>query len=357
MSAPRVLCWPPAHPYVDRLYGRVAQPVRLPEDEDGDELLHDLTWLRHNAHRVDIAHLHFGQHTHPISRVVEVVATLRACAIPVVWTVHQVRNPALEPEQDRTLELLDAASPHVNRVTTFTPSASATLSERLDRPVEVIPHGPLVPRTRRRSLRNSRALGPARPARGHVLVVVGPGRRSTSLDDVVAAAAGGRRRSLRILLHRSQRADHADAVEAAADSASVDVALHDGLTQGELEHELLDAAALLLPTLWGTHSGLAEMAADLGIPVVPTTCSHVDEQVPTDLRVAVDGARLSSTDLAAVFDAPSLPEAPRPESRDRAARAFLAGHEHLYRHSVGLTTMGHTIDLDSGGSPSTGRRA
>lgn len=356
MNAPRVLCWPPAHPYVDRLYGRVAQPVPLPEDEAGDALLHDLTWLRHNAHRIDIAHLHFGQHIQAISRVVEVVATLRACAIPVVWTVHQVRNPELEVEQDRTLELLDAASPHLNRVTTFTPSASATLSERLDRPVEVIPHGPLVPRTRRRSLRNSRELGPARPARGHVLVVVGPGRRSTSLDDVVAAAAVGRRRSLRVLLHRSQRADHADAVAAAADSASVDVVLHDGLTQRELESELLDAAALLLPTLWGTHSALAEVAADLGIPVVPTTSSHVDEQVPAGLRVAVDDGRLSATDLAELFDAPAVPEAARPETRDRAGRAFLAGHEHLYRHAVGLTTMGHTVDLDTGGSPAAGHR-
>ena len=96
---------------------------------------------------------------------------------------------------------------------------------------------------------------------------------------------------------------------------------------------------------------------DLGTPVVPTTSSHVDEQVPTDLRVDVQGDRLSTTDLAAVFDAPSLPESARPESRDRAARAFLAGHEHLYRHAVGLTTMGHAIDLDTGGSHASGRRA
>lgn len=298
----------------------------------------DSDWTGQRAAVFDVAHIHDGKAIDRVEELPEAVEALRAHGVPVVWTVHHLAHPELDRDDAPHLEALSASSSHVNRVTTFTDGAAEALSERLGRPVEVLPHGPLVDRSRRRTLRARRALPGLRGGRAPVLAVVGQGRRNADVVPLVEAATNGRRRGLRLLLHRDHR-DAGAAVDLAGDNPEVEVVLHDGLDQSTLEHEVLRASALVLPHLWGTHSGLAELAADLGTPVIPASCGRVDEQVRVEQQIAVNGDGLSSADLAEVFNAASLPPGATEEERERAEAHATAGADHLYRNATQCSTL------------------
>ncbi len=334
MSLPRVLHWPSAPASAGRLGPPVARTARFGGQRPTRAEITDPGWVRDNAFRIDVAHVHTGWEDLAISRVVDVVATLRACGVPVVWTVDHLQPPALPAGADQAMAALDAASPHVARMTTLTPGAAAVLGAHLDRPVEVIPHGPLLDAPRRRGLRLSRDARPLRDQRDHVLVVVGPTHRWTRLDELVEVAAARTRRRLRVLLHRDQQHVHADALELAAGNEDVDVVVHDGLRVRDVAHELVDAAAVVLPHLRGTHSALAELAGDVGVPVVPTDCGHVGDQLPHDQVIAVRDGRLVQADVEAVLDGAGLPPGALEEDRRRAEQQHLAGHVRLYRRTA-----------------------
>lgn len=344
MTIPRVLAYPQSHPYVDRLDGTAARLVRPDSDAPRLPLAYDPDWVATHADGWDLAHLHFGHEQHPLDQVVEVVRAHRRAGRPVVVTAHDLQVPHLPAGDTAALDLLDAIAPCASAVTTLTEGCADVLRRRLGADVEVLPHGPLVPALIRQRARAAHR-GDGRPS-GHVLVHAGRVRPNAGLAEVVAAAAAlDRPGAVRI----GVREEDAAAVRSlAAGVPAVEVLAGPRLPEADLVRAVAAADALLLPYRWGTHSGLLELAADVGTPVRCTAAGFVAEQrdaalrhagdPPAPVHVAADpagGADAPRIDVAALRQA--ITAAPRPGERARSAaraqddRAFLEGHARLYR--------------------------
>jgi beta-1,4-mannosyltransferase len=105
-----------------------------------------------------------------------------------------------------------------------------------------------------------------------------------------------------------------------------------------LEHTTLAAAiagadALLLPYRWGTHSGLLELALDVGTPVLASDAGAFADQGPVrTFPVIAEGVEVAGL-AAALRDAADgrLPPAPSWAAREAAAQRFLEEHRRTYR--------------------------
>ncbi len=170
---------------------------------------------------------------------------------------------------------------------------------------------------------------------GHILVNAGILRPNLGLEELAAACRAVRPTlPVRVQVHRRS----ADAVTAiVGDVPGIEVVVHDGLTHAELERTVADAAALLLPYRWGTHSGLMEVAADVGTPVLATSVGFLLTQphtVPAGhprAGIAVSDDRVDVTELALALTRP-LRMAPvvRDADRDRDEATFTTMHDRLY---------------------------
>lgn len=97
-----------------------------------------------------------------------------------------------------------------------------------------------------------------------------------------------------------------------------------------------DADVLLLPYVWGTHSGLLELASDLGTPVVAGDVGHIRDQAPATL-IPVHAGRIDPDLLTDAVDA-VLRDPPTPipiEDRTRALAALRQAHTQLYAELLG----------------------
>ncbi|MGI9015917.1 MAG: hypothetical protein ACR2HR_02235 [Euzebya sp.] len=349
MTWPRVLSYPPRHPYVDRLDGRVArlvhrdQPMPLPGFYDPD-------WIRDHAGDFDIAHLHFGHEQYHADQVVEAVSAHRSCGIPVVWTVHDLQIPVLGPRRDDAIDLLMAVAPLLNAIVTLTPPCALRVEELTGRPVRVIPHGPLVPSSRRRRLRATHRM-PTETRRPYLLHA-GTLRENIGWERVVEAYALARPgRDLVIQVNNAHR-DRVVAVSKDVDG--VVVRGYDVLGDTTLERSIAQAAALVLPYRWGTHSGLLEVAADIGTPVITTTTGFLAAQHPVvalnlDHDHQPDIDELAAVLTSANFDGRAGAALMVSEAdRERAEHAFYAHHERLYRLSKlgAVRTATPRVDID-----------
>jgi beta-1,4-mannosyltransferase len=327
---PRVLSYPPRHPYVDRLHGRAATLVHRDEPMPRLDRFYDPAWVRANAQGWDVAHLHFGHEQHPVDRVVEVALAHRRAGVPVVVTVHDLEVPHLPPDDPGPARLLTALAPVASAVLTLTPGCAAAVRALTGRPAAVVPHGPLVPAARRHRLRAHRR---RRFGGGHVLVHAGTVRPNLGLEEVVAAC---RLQHPHLPVRIQVRDAAADRVRhAVADTPGIEVVATGHLGDALLERRVADAAALLLPYRWGSHSGLLEMAADVGTPVLHTDVGWLAEQPaarPLAVPIPVTAGRVDVTALARALAGP-LPPAPplAVHERDRAAAALVEGHRRLYR--------------------------
>lgn len=323
---PWVLSYPPRHPYVDRFHGTVATLVHRDEPMPELDRFYETEWLRSQRHQVDIAHLHFGHEQHPLPRVLDALRALRRLGIGVVMTVHDLDNPHLRPELDDTVEAVRQMAPLAHTVTTLTDSA-ATVVQRLTgiRP-RVIPHGPLLRPDRMHRARRQRAV--AAGGWGPVLVHAKPERPGYDLE---AALEAGARLADTVPLRVLVDAEHASHVTDHPAARHVEVVVHDGLSHARLVAHLVASRLLVLPYRHGTHSGLLELAADVGVPVVATDAGCYDEQHPVwtvpvrDRSVDVDAL------VQAISAAPDRPHLVSPvEQRERLYHAVLRAHRSLY---------------------------
>jgi beta-1,4-mannosyltransferase len=147
-------------------------------------------------------------------------------------------------------------------------------------------------------------------------------RAAVDAVERIAAAGGAVRLDLLVHAHAAGR----DEVLAAA-SDVVRVRAHDPLPLDDLCAALVRSDALVLPYRWGTHSGLVELAADLGVTVLAADVGHLAEQVPlVACRPGVDGLAAGIRRLLAG----DLPAVPPIEERARALETFRSGHARLY---------------------------
>ena len=327
---PRLLSYPPRHDYVDRLGQGAAFLVHTGEPWPALPSFYDPGWLARHHSEWDLAHLHFTWEQYPAKRVAEVLATHREWGTPLVWTAHDLRNPhtADAAADDTYLSLLAGAA---DRVITLTAGAASEVSRRFGRNAQVIPHGPLLAAETAAAMRARRV-----PRRGTPRLLVHGKSLRASLDwEAVVTATGdliqqGVSLQLDVLVHEDLAARVEDR---AGGVAGVRVRPHRPLTLAGLCRELVAADALVLPYRWGTHSGLLELAADLGVPLIAADVGYLREQGHGIFYgPGADGLQRALRDFAT--DPPAVTAVPL-EERERLRNQFIQAHRTVYGELAG----------------------
>lgn len=324
----RVLSYPPAHDYVDRLHDTAARLVERDEAWPRLPRFWDPAWVRANARGWDVAHVHFTWEQYDVARVSAVLDAHRSAGRPVVWTAHDLDNPHRRDPRadDAVLEVLAAAA---DVVVALTPGSADRVASTFGTSARVVPHGPIVGSGAMVAARSR----PRRPGPTRVLLHAKSLRANLDWEAVVDAAAlvASERDDVVVAVDVHDEPDVVAAVRARA-GAGVEVVAHPRRGLADLCARIADADLLVLPYRWGTHSGLAELATDLGTTVVATDVGHVAEQVPS-LVVGVRDGRVDVGDLAATLQAaadgrrpPAVPVA----ARQRALADLVQGHRTIY---------------------------
>ncbi|WP_341253176.1 hypothetical protein [Euzebya pacifica] len=347
---PRVLSHPPRHPYVDRFDETVSRVVHRDEPMPRLDAYHDPDWVRRHSGDWDLVHLHFGHEHHPVERMVDVLDAHRSAGTPIVVTVHDLANPHLRPQDDPSLDLLGPMVERARVVTTLTVGCANAVAAHTGVHPRIIPHGPILPADRMwraRRLRSASA-GPWGP----LLLHAKPRRPSHDVRGVLDAVAlldGGV--PMRVLVDR----DDVDLLRGHRALELVDLVVHDGLEHRELVRQIALSRGLVLPYRWGTHSGMLELAADVGTAVIGTDAGFVAEQH----SMAVAPLRRDHVDPIEMADQMiSLRDADlvsRAEDRERLGYQVLAAHERVYRAALGtVQTAPRAVDRLATASPGGG---
>jgi beta-1,4-mannosyltransferase len=330
----RVLSYPPRHPYVDRLADRVATLVHRDEPWPRLPSFYDPVWIGARTGDWDLAHLHFTWEQHPVDRFATVLDRHRAAGRPLVWTAHDLRNPHTG-DADRDDPYLAVLAERADTVLTLTAWAAAQLHQRFGRTATVVPHGPLLPAATAQRLR-------ARRRREDVVTVLlhakSLRRNLDVLGCVEAMSALPADVPVRLVLSLHDEPEVRRTIPAVL-PANVTAWWHPPLAHDTLAAAIAAADALLLPYRWGTHSGLLELAMDVGTAVIASDAGAFCDQGPVRTIPVVDGRVAVAGLVAALREAAAgrLPPAPGWAEREAAAARFLAEHARVYRE---LTATG-----------------
>ncbi|HUY52303.1 MAG TPA: glycosyltransferase [Streptosporangiaceae bacterium] len=230
----------------------------------------------------DVLHLHHIE----FDSVTELRTVLRECARSrrrVVFTAHDI-DPVFgdRPSYHRKLRLL--AEQDVPFVC-LTPGSAAVLRHRLGAALTstVIPHGYVV---------SPDALPVPRPrpaGAGLRYLLFGALRANRDIPTVLYNWRLGRRQrssTLSLLLRAPGRANLAherDRWELIAATAASEPRLHVDVvpyaSDADVANFAAECDALILPYLWGSHSGQLELAFDLGLLPVASSVGYLREQV------------------------------------------------------------------------------
>jgi hypothetical protein len=119
-------------------------------------------WVTENRDRFDVFHVHFGFDAIAPEDLREVVGELKRHNKPLVYTVHDLRNPH-HPERTAHDEQQDVLVAAANALITLTPGAARAVSERWGRNAVVLPHPHVLDSVR---------IGRPRPRRGPFVVAM-----------------------------------------------------------------------------------------------------------------------------------------------------------------------------------------
>jgi hypothetical protein len=321
---------PPTDPGETLLTGQWWPPVMLSP-----------SWVHDNRDEFDVFHIQFGFDAQEPSRLAELARALRSDGKPLVYTVHDLRNPHHEDRRahDAHLGVLISQS---DALITLTEPAAAEIESRWGRRPIVLPHPHVVELDR---FPARRAPGPeftvgvhAKSARASMapLPVV------RALAEVVPALPGG---NLQVNIHHDvfdagglrHDPDLARYLTAAAAAGHIDLRVHDCFSDEELWTYLESLDVSVLPYRFGTHSGWLEACYDLGTAVIAPSCGYFAAQRPC-LTYRHDESGFDAGSLqAAVLDA--YQRRPhwqaRPEDRLRERTTVAAAHRHLYEQLLG----------------------
>lgn len=291
----RVCSYPPRHDYVDRLHGVAVDLVERDEEWPRLPRFWNPAWVAANAHRWDDAHLHFTWEQYPLATVAAVLDAHRAAGRRIVWTAHDLQNPHRRDDRWDGAALALLAS-RADRVVTLTSGAAIALRERVGVEATVVPHGPLADVDTMHAARSR----PRRPGPTRVLLHAKSLRANLDWAAVVLAArvATGRGLDVRVDVDVHDEPAIVAAVRSVA-GPGVAVTAHRRRGFRDLCARIAHADAIVLPYRWGTHSGLAELATDLGTTVIASDAGFVGDQVPAVVVARVAG----SVDVGLLADA------------------------------------------------------
>jgi GT2 family glycosyltransferase len=333
-NAPRVASIPTSHPYVSAVRPQWLRPA-LPARSSGwaPDPLFRPGYLRRYAPALDAVHLHFGfDHLTP-AQLQEFLLELARCEIPLVYTLHDLRNPHHEDlhRHQQHLRLLMAAAAEV---VTLTDAAAQVCVQEYGRRPRVMPHPTVLP-----SSWPPPARDPSPDGERMVVVALKALRRNVAnpaalVEQVVRGGAPSGAR-IRVLLHPVACGHRdIDRLRHLHDQGLIELDVRPYLPEPELVRLMARAWAWVLPYRFGTHSGWVELGRDLGTWVIAPNCGFYAAQNPDILTygnseaTGLDEKSLRSAVRAAVTQ-------PRPSPASRAERMIerdlaQATHEALY---------------------------
>lgn len=329
----RVATVPTEHAYLDAaLPTDVARPDLCPgwtvsAGPWAPSIVLDPDELRRHVGEIDLVHVHFGFDHLSTDELRTWTATLRELDLPLVVTVHDLRNPhhAERAQHDDHLTVLLGSAAEV---LTLTPGAATEIARRWGVRAQVVPHPAVLAAgsstvsgtvgLHLKSLRRN-VLEPERVVRG---VLAG------------AQEGGGH---LQVDVHL----EVLDAPGLAGVRAieGLDLRAHDRFTDAQLAEYLRGLHVSVLAQRFGTHSGWLEACRDAGTAVVaPSSGYHAEQWSAVHTYVHDEQHGLDETSLAdAVRDAVhSRPVEPAdPVFRARQREEVRAAHGAAYRRATG----------------------
>ncbi|MGI8755975.1 MAG: glycosyltransferase [Acidimicrobiales bacterium] len=325
-SCTTVLAIPAGHPYVQRV-----RP-------DGVRILPDPTdpWWPHPGlepdyvatvrNQVDLVHLHFGYEHRSAAQLAQWLDALDALGLPLVVTVHDLRNPHLADNvpHERHLDLLLRRA---DVVTTLTGAAARQIERRSQRRVVIVAHPPLLDHAGCRPATESGLVGVTLKDRPSVA------RPDEVLPPVLAAvvASGGH---LEVRLEPTASGALAARAKALLSGAPATVTVAAPSDDAAFAAGLARLHVAVLAYRFGTHSGWLEACRDVGTRVVaPSSGCYRDQwdQVVT-YDVGVDGVDSPSL-RRAVEHSLALDPVPAPDPAEQEGRRddIVAAHSRIYR--------------------------
>jgi glycosyltransferase involved in cell wall biosynthesis len=295
-------------------------------------------WLE-GHHDFDVFHVHFGFDAYSPAELAGVVDLLRGRGVPLVYTVHDLRNPH-QPDPAVHDALLDILIPAADGLITLTDGAAAEIAARWNREATVIPHPHVVDLGTMASIVPTRGhdglfraglhVKSLRPNMNPVPVVTALADGIRNLPDAILQVNGHPD-----VLHPSGAhydAELAELLHALGRDGVVDLRITDYFTEAELWAYLASLDVSVLPYRFGTHSGWLEACRDLGTAVLAPDCGYYADQghVETFVNNPSRFDASSVTDAVGRAFAHGAPAALTvPERRAQRAR-IAAAHENLY---------------------------
>jgi hypothetical protein len=290
----RVLSVPSGHVYVRHLSS--ARPdgvVRLPDPPvpGAPEAAQwwpppalDPGWVSQHLADFDVFHVHFGFDACSPEQLRELVALLGEHHKPLVYTVHDLRNPHHQNPAAHDAHL-DVLVPAADALITLTLGAARVIERRWGRRAQVLPHPHVV---------DEPTLSRPRPIRDEYVIGVHLKSLRASMDplpvvDVLAKIVPSLpEATLRVDVHTDVMTPGFPAhdpgvafrVNALADAGLIDLRVHDFFPDDELWDYFQDLDLSVLPYRFGTHSGWLEACYDLGTSVLVSDCGFYAEQRP-----------------------------------------------------------------------------
>lgn len=299
----------------------------------------DPGWIDAHADDFDVFHVHFGFDALEPADLERIVDSLRRLGKPLVYTVHDLRNPH---HVDRSAhdDALDVLVPAADELITLTPGAAAEVTARWDRRAVVLPHPHVTDRS---------WLVRPRPERDRPRVGLHLKSLRANLDPlpmlaILAEEAPGRGYELVVDVHtdvvvpgmRNYDAEVADVLADIERRPGVRVHVHDFYSDDELWHYLAGLDLSVLPYRFGTHSGWLEACHDLGTRVLAPRTGYYHEQHDGVLGYDRAGDAPAREDVGLALDAALDPAPWRAGAAERfAQRADLAAaHRATYESAI-----------------------
>lgn len=232
-------------------------------------------------------HVHFGFEGVPLCDLEECVRLLRQHHVPLVVTVHDLRNPHVVDDRDYAPRL-DLLVRNADAVITLTAAAADEIRRRWNRRAEVIPHPHVAPLDRIVPFTTGMTAGPLRVALS--LKSLRPNTLTAAQVRHVADTATSFGAHLRVSLHREAMDPaflrHDPAMDDVLRGLSrhspgrVDVCCRDRLDDDAFLADLADCDAVVLPYRFGTHSGVLEACRDVGTIAIAPEFGCYTSQAP-----------------------------------------------------------------------------
>lgn len=306
----------------------------------------DVEWITAHAAEFDVFHMHFGFDSIDAVELGRIVDTLHELGKPLVYTVHDLRNPH-QPDPTAHQAALDVLVPRAEELVTLTTGAAEEVAHRWGRAATVIPHPHVVgweDLARARPVRQ-------RPRVGLHLKSMRPNMNPLPVLEVLVDELGRRDLDLVIDVHTdvvTEGMGHYDADVAArlrdwSRHRRVEVHVHDYYSDDELVDYFLGLDLSVLAYRFGTHSGWLEACYDLGTRVLAPDVGYYHDQHDGvyAYHVEEDGS-VDPAGIRAALDA--LPGAPQwratVEGRRQQRTEIAAAHRRVYEEALRSSRTG-----------------